>query len=122
MSVLLAKYTDTHVLFSDYVNKCNSKDKLDYRALMVTNNNIFKQDPKNYKVKAYEVPLVAVKSITLSPLQDGYVVVHANEPYRDLVVDLGINNIERYSEFVTVIVQQVKNLTGNTIQVKFSKE
>lgn len=122
MQSLLNKYTDNTVLFADYVHKCNSKDKLDYRAIMVTNNNIFKQDPKNYKVKAYEVPLVAVKGITLSTLQDGYVVVHANEPYRDLVVDLGINNIERYSEFVTVVVQQVKNLTGNSIPVNFNNK
>lgn len=49
-------------------------------------------------------------------------IVHANEPYRDVVVDLGINNVERYSEFVTVVVQQVKAVTGNNVPVKFLSE
>jgi hypothetical protein len=45
--------------------------------------------------------------------------VHAQEPYRDLVLDLGIEGPEKYSEFVTVLVQEYKKLTGNILPVQF---
>lgn len=46
-------------------------------------------------------------------------VIHANYPYRDLVLDLGTNGIERYSELVVVLFDQVKRLTDQEIPVKF---
>lgn len=100
--------------------KINSKGKADYRALVVTDKNIYKQDPKNYKVKKYENALSNVQSITVSPFKDQYCVVHAKEPNRDLVVDLGLSGEEKLSEFVTSIVQQIKELKGIVIPVNFA--
>lgn len=107
-------------MFADWGYKINSKGKADYRVLVVTDKNIYKQDPKNYKVKKYENALSNVQAITVSPFKDQYCIVHAKETNRDLVVDIGLSKEERLSEFVTVIVQQIKNLTGTTIPVNFA--
>lgn len=39
---------------------------------------------------------------------------------RDLVVDMGLSADEKYSEFVTVIVDQIKKLKDITIPVNFN--
>lgn len=55
--------------------------------------------------------------------KDSFCVVHCKNPYRDLVLDLGIDGTpEKYSEFVTVIVQEIKKLTNNTTPVNFSSQ
>ncbi len=46
-------------------------------------------------------------------------VVRGKAPWRDLVVDLGITGLEKYSEFVTVLCDQYKVLTRSTIPVNF---
>jgi len=51
-------------------------------------------------------------------------------PYRDIVLDLGIDGTtERYSEFVTVLVQQIKKLAdpptvtfANTVKYNNSRD
>jgi len=48
------------------------------------------------------------------------VVVHCNEPIRDLILDLGLSGSERVSEFVTVLVQTFTELTGKELKVNFS--
>jgi len=116
---LFLKYGDSQILFADFVHKLNSGGKTDYRALVVTEKSIYKQDPKNYKIKRYDVPLSQITDISLSPKEDSFVVLHANKPYRDMVVDLALTGEERYSEFVTVIVSQIKNLNGVDVPVKF---
>ena len=58
---------------------------------------------------------------SLSKQKDTFVVVHAKSPqYRDLVLDLGLEYPEKYSEFVTVLVQEYKKLTGEVIPVEFT--
>jgi len=119
MQKLFATFGDTQVLFADYVDKVNSKAKVDRRAIVVTERSIYKQDPKNYKVKKCEVPLSQVTSIGLSPNNDCFVVVHAKEPYRDLVADFGVTGVEKYSEFVSLIVMEIKKLTDQMVPVDF---
>lgn len=109
-------------MFADYTNKVNNKGKSQKRGIVVTEKNIYKHDPKNYKVKKFGTPLVEVVSISMSKTKDSFVIVHCREPYRDLVLDLGIEGAERYSEFVTVVVQEIKKITGNTIPVLFSDQ
>jgi len=120
MTNLLAKFGDTEVLFSDYVNKVNRKGKSQKRAITVTDKNVYKQDPNNYKVKKGEIPLSQITSISLSPNKDTFVFLHTQTPYRDMVVDLGFTGIEKYSEFVTVIMDQIKKLKDTVPPVNFT--
>lgn len=120
MQQLFQKYGDTQINFADYVYKVNRKCKLDKRAIVVTEKNIYKNDPKNYKVKKYGYPIVDCKSISLSTKKDTYVVVHAPEPKRDIIIDLGIDGQEKVSEFVCVVVEEYKRLTGQKLKVEFN--
>jgi len=121
MQRLFATYGDTQVLFADCMNKVNRKGKSQKRAIIVTEKNIYKQEPGNYKVRKGELPLSQINSISMSRQRDTWVILHANGPYRDMVLDLGLDGIERYSEFVTVIYMQVKRLTETTIKVNFTE-
>lgn len=120
MQNLFATYGDTQIMFADYANKINKIGKCQKRGIVVTEKNIYKHDPKNYKVKKFGIPLLSVSAISLSTKKDTFVVLHVNPPDRDLVLDMGINGVERYSEFVTVLVQEYKKLTGNNLSVKFA--
>ncbi len=113
---------DTQVVFADYVNKVNPAGKVQKRGIVVTEKNIYKHDPKNYKVKKFGTPIVDVIGISLSKTRDTFVVLHCKGHYRDLVLDLGLAGNERYSEFVTIIVQERKKLTGEMLKVEFSEK
>eukprot|EP01119_Soliformovum_irregulare_P003562 TRINITY_DN1423_c0_g2_i1.p1 TRINITY_DN1423_c0_g2~~TRINITY_DN1423_c0_g2_i1.p1 ORF type:complete len:1033 (-),score=362.49 TRINITY_DN1423_c0_g2_i1:84-3182(-) len=120
MKNLFAVYGDGQVLFADYVTKVNSHSKGQRRAIVVTEDHIYKQDPKNYKVKKFETPLNAITAIGLSPHDDTWVVISAESPNRDLVLDLGVSGDEKYSEFVSVIVFQMKQKFDREIKVQFA--
>jgi len=123
MQTLFSAYGDTEVLFADYVIKVNKVGKSQKRGIVVTEKNIYKHDPKNYKVKKFGTPLVEVISVSLSPQRDTFCVVHCKSPYRDFVLDLGIDGTpEKYSEFVTVLVREIQKLTDTTIEVNFSDQ
>jgi len=120
MQRLFSTYGDTAVMFADYTNKVNKNGKSQRRGIVVTEKNIYKHDPKNYKVKKFGTPLVDVKSISLSTKKDTFVLVHVKEPQRDLILDLGTEGQEKFSEFVTTLVQEYKKLTGNALLVSFN--
>jgi hypothetical protein len=120
MQNLFSKYGDTQVLFADYVDKINSNHKPQRRAIVVTEKHIYKQDPKNYKVKKFETPLSEVVDISMGSKEDTFVVVHAKEPHRDLVLNLGVTGEEKYSEFVSVIVFQIKRIFDRDLPVEYS--
>lgn len=78
MSNLFATYGDTEVLFADYVTlfdfsskfltveqlvKVNKAGKSQKRGIVVTEKNIYKHDPKNYKVKKFGTPIVEITKI-----------------------------------------------------------
>jgi len=121
MTLLFSTYGDTAVTFADYTNKVNKVGKSQKRGIVVTEKNIYKHDPKNYKVKKFGTPIVAMKKISLSHQRDSFVVIHCNPPeYRDLILDLGIEGHEKYSEMVSVLVQEFKKLTGENLPVEFA--
>jgi len=120
MTNLFEKFGDSQVLYADYVTKINSNDKGQKRAIVVTDKYIHKQDPKNYKVKKFETPLAQIISIGVSSKEDTFIVIQAKEPYRDLVLDLGLSGEERVSEFVSVIVMFAKKNLGVDIKVQVS--
>jgi len=119
MEKLFATFNDSQVLFADYVDKINHKNKVDRRAIVVTDSHVYKQDPKNYKVKKFETPLVDITSISMSTHEDTFVVVHAKEPRRDILIDLGISGTEKCSEFVSAVVGQIEKISDNNVQVNF---
>ncbi|KYR02066.1 myosin IE [Tieghemostelium lacteum] len=120
MQNLFQTYGDQEVLFADYVIKVNPKGTPQKRGIVVTNENIYKHDPKNYKVKKWGTPLADIQSISLSPNKDTFMVIHCKAPSRDFVLDLGINGYEAVSEMTAVIVQQVQKLTSVRLTVQFT--
>jgi len=111
-----SKYGDSQIQFSDYVTKINTKEKEQQRGFVVTEKNIYKHDPKNYKVHNKPIPLVTVTGISMSPYADGFVIIHVQRPEKDIVIDC-----EKYVELVTVIFSSIQKLTVNTIEVKFAE-
>jgi len=55
MQLLFSSYGDTQIMFADYSNKVNKVGKSQKRGLVVTEKNIYKHDPKNYKVSRRKV-------------------------------------------------------------------
>jgi len=120
MQTLFSTYGDTQIMFADYVAKVNKVGKSQKRGIVITEQNIYKHDPKNYKVRKFGTPIVEVKSISCSPRKDTFVILHCKEPYRDFVLDLGTEGEEKVSEFVTVLVQEYRKLTGEGLPIHFS--
>eukprot|EP01098_Paradermamoeba_levis_P006270 TRINITY_DN2608_c0_g1_i1.p1 TRINITY_DN2608_c0_g1~~TRINITY_DN2608_c0_g1_i1.p1 ORF type:complete len:597 (-),score=180.54 TRINITY_DN2608_c0_g1_i1:92-1882(-) len=118
---------DTQVLFGDLVTKINSKNKPQARALVITDSNIYKQDPKNYKMTKGGIPLSSIVSINLTKHKDTFCHIVSSPPHPDVLVDLtnpdlaeGPNQAEeRLSEFVTVLVAQCKVVFGNDVGIHY---
>jgi len=120
MQSLFAKYGDQQVLFADFVNKVNRVGKVQKRGLVVTEGNIYKHDAKSYAVVKFGTPIVEVTKILMSRYKDSYICVQCKGDYRDLVIDMGLENgHERYSEFVTILIRQYKQLTGADLPIEF---
>jgi len=126
------------VLFADYADKLNPYGKAQRRGIVVTNNSIYKHDPRSYAVKKFGTPISRIASISMSPNSglfrvvlltmvtifnifdlDTFVVVHGKDGLRDLVLNLGVNRCERVSEFVTVVATQYQNLTNQKLTINF---
>lgn len=111
---------DKKILFSDTVIKVNKKAKQQYRALILTDFNIYKYEPKKFKMKKQAIPLAGVQSINMSHEHDSYVVIKMAPPERDMVLDLRVNGIEMASEFVTVLHMRLVEM-GKQCPVNFSE-
>jgi len=104
------------------MNKTNSKYKVQSRGIVVTNMNIYKHDPKNFKVANKPIPIAEIIDVTLYGGHDQWVVIHTSEKQQDLLFDLSICSKieeEKASEFVTVLCQTYKQLTQNDLPIKF---
>jgi len=117
MQKMFLKGGDSVVLFSDTVNKINHHQKPQLRVLVATDSNIYKQDPKSYSMTKGGVHLATITGILVSPYNDSFCLVKSKAPHPDVLVDLGINGVERVSEFVTVLVLQCKQAYGIDVQV-----
>jgi len=51
MTKLFSTHGDTEIVFADYVDKVNKGGKGQKRGIVVTEKNVYKHDPKNYKIK-----------------------------------------------------------------------
>lgn len=125
---LFNTYGDTTVLFSDFVNKVNRKGNVDKRALVVTEQNIYKQNPTTYKIKTFGtakfgIPIRDVESLSMSPYKDSFIVLHTTQNVdRDILIDVGLTGGEKISELTTVLVACYNKLTGKDLPVNFSTE
>jgi len=68
----------------------------------------------------YDLLFTAVRAVRLTNLQDTFMVIEMDPPYRDMVLDLGTNGCERYSELTAILYQRRKEL-GRVIDVTFAK-
>eukprot|EP01098_Paradermamoeba_levis_P008102 TRINITY_DN336_c0_g1_i1.p1 TRINITY_DN336_c0_g1~~TRINITY_DN336_c0_g1_i1.p1 ORF type:complete len:661 (+),score=189.01 TRINITY_DN336_c0_g1_i1:1827-3809(+) len=124
MQLLFQTFGDQQILFADFCIKINPNGVPQKRGIVVTDKNIYKYGPKDAKMHKQGTPLSVVQNILLfSNNSCPYVVLQCDSPYRDLVLDLGqgINNCEKYSEFIASVAMQVKHLTGRAVPIKFTE-
>jgi len=107
-------------MFADYVSKINKSSKPQKRGVIVSEANIYKHDPKNFKLRKVAVPIAEMVDVCVSPYKDSFVVIHFKDPERDLVFNLGISGPEKHSEFVAVLYQVYNELTGNILPINFT--
>jgi len=122
MTSMIAKGGDTAIHFCDYITKTNSSYKQEQRGIVVTNMNIYKHDPKNFKVANKPIPIAEIINISCFTGRDQWVIVHTSDKQQDLLFDLSHSSKfeeERCSEFVTVLCEQYKILTGHNLPVNF---
>lgn len=120
MARLFAKFGDQSVEFADYADKVNRAGATQHRGIVITNLNIYKHDPKKFTVKQEGIPVAICKSISMSRHKDGFCVVHTHDgSNRDLILDFGLE-VDKLSEFVTVLYQVYKELTHTDLQVEFT--
>lgn len=119
MQRLFLKFGDQSVEFADYADKINRQGSLQRRGIVVTNQNVYKHDPKKFTVKQSGIPIAVCKSISMSKHKDAFCVVHTHDgSNRDLILDFGLE-VDKLSEFVTVFYQVYKELTNSELVVEF---
>eukprot|EP01137_Pigoraptor_chileana_P023527 Opistho-2@89950 len=116
---LFQKYGDSEIQYADDVVKVNPKGKPQLRTIIMTEQNIYKYDPKKYKIKKVGIPLQSVQGVALSRQRDGYIVIHMAAPERDIVIDCGVSGEERVSELATVIFTTMQRNYNRQIPVRF---
>jgi hypothetical protein len=50
-------------MFADYVDKINKHSKVQKRGVVVTEQNIYKHDPKRFKLRKVAVPIAKITDI-----------------------------------------------------------
>eukprot|EP00004_Rigifila_ramosa_P000655 TRINITY_DN1068_c0_g1_i1.p1 TRINITY_DN1068_c0_g1~~TRINITY_DN1068_c0_g1_i1.p1 ORF type:complete len:1087 (-),score=316.36 TRINITY_DN1068_c0_g1_i1:32-3268(-) len=108
------------IMFSTAGIKVNPGGSPQPRGILVTDQGLFKLDPKAYKVKKEMTPIADVAGVTVSTKGDSWIVVHVNAPRRDLLLEIARGDDgERVSEFVVVLFELLKK-SGKTLDVKFN--
>jgi len=114
---MFQKFGDREINFADVCIKVNRKGKSQEQAILVTDQNIYKYHATKYKIIKHGSPLNDVKGILMSPNHDSFMII-LFEHERDMVLDLGTHNCERYSELTTVLLQLLEGL-GKRISIDF---
>lgn len=119
MERLFLKFGDQSIEFADYVEKVNRSGTVQRRGIVITNQNIYKHDPKKFTVKQKGIPVSICKSVSMSKYKDAFAIVHTSDgSNRDLVLNFGLE-VDKLSEFVTVLYQVFKELTHTEMIVEF---
>ncbi|EGG17675.1 myosin IF [Cavenderia fasciculata] len=112
---LFPKGEDKEILFADNVIKVNKRGKSQLRTLIITDQHIYKYDPKKYKKKKEGLKIHMIVALSASNKRDTFMSIHFKQPIRDLFIDLGCEGVEKVSEAATILVQQVYKLTRTSI-------
>ena len=107
LTPLMEKHGCKRVLFSSMVMKLNTKGKLDERAIVVTEQHIYRLDPKSFKIRKNPIPLSSVTGFAVSHGEDQAVVIKFAAT--DLVLTL--KGDASSAELVSLVTQALgKNL------------
>jgi myosin-1 len=66
MQRIFQKYGDQRIMFADYVDKINKNSRVQKRGVVVTEQNIYKHDPKKFKLRKVAVPIAKITDICVS--------------------------------------------------------
>ncbi|KYQ93669.1 myosin IF [Tieghemostelium lacteum] len=119
VQLLFQKYGDKEILFADNVIKINKRGKSQLRTIIITDQHIYKYDPKKYTQKKTGLKVHSIVALSTSNKRDTFLAIHFKPPVRDLFIDLGCDSVEKVSEVSTNLVQQVYKLTSATIPLLF---
>ncbi|UYV60906.1 MYO1D [Cordylochernes scorpioides] len=106
------------IVFSCFVKKLNKHNKCNDRALLVTENAIYKLEPKKFASIKSPHPITDVTGVSVTPGQDGLVVVHLRGG-NDLVMVLvsATKGEPRVGELVGVLARQWASLRELRVMV-----
>eukprot|EP00457_Paulinella_chromatophora_P009517 gb/GEZN01009584.1/.p1 GENE.gb/GEZN01009584.1/~~gb/GEZN01009584.1/.p1 ORF type:complete len:316 (+),score=53.67 gb/GEZN01009584.1/:1-948(+) len=110
---------DTHIAFSESVNKVNRKGANQIQSIVVTDKNIYKYWPDKWTVIKQPTPIKMVSSISLSPGKDTFIFIHCTAPHRDFALDMGLHDEERFSE-LTSLLYEARLKQGTVLPVKIA--
>jgi hypothetical protein len=119
---MFGTFGDTAINFADDVIKVNRHGKSQHQVVIVTDKNVYKYTTNKYKIIKSGIPLNMIKGIHLSPLHDSFIILEFQSPARDMILNLGTNGCERYSELATVIYDLVSTANRAALPVHFSKQ
>ncbi|CAI8001644.1 Unconventional myosin-Ig [Geodia barretti] len=106
------------VLFACLVTKINKRCKQQDRAIVVTDTNIFKLDPrKHFQRKKSPLSLATVEGVSISTSHDQAFIVHFQGGKDLLFYMVTAQNENRVAELVAVLCQICQRKFGKNLQV-----
>lgn len=111
------------VLFSSYIQKTNRYNKAADRALLISDNSIYKLETKKFKAMRKGSPIEEVTGLSLSPGRDQLLVIHSNKG-NDLVVALKTqaSDEDRVGELVGILCNRYQQLRNMELKVTVSSQ
>ncbi|XP_047111722.1 unconventional myosin ID [Schistocerca piceifrons] len=106
------------VLFSSFIRKTNRFSKCADRALLVTENMLYKLETNKFKPMRKGSSISEVTGLSVSPGRDQLIVIHSNKG-NDLVVSLQANE-DRIGELVAILCSRYHELRGSDLPVTVS--
>jgi len=118
---LFQSTSDKEIVFSDHVTKVNRKNKTQEQLLVITDQNIYRYDSKNFKMLKEGLSLAKVQEVVMSPFSDSWVIIKMQSPARDMILDLGVSGDEHASELATLLYMAVKKSVTKEIPILFQE-
>eukprot|EP00002_Diphylleia_rotans_P028380 TRINITY_DN572_c0_g1_i1.p1 TRINITY_DN572_c0_g1~~TRINITY_DN572_c0_g1_i1.p1 ORF type:complete len:1047 (+),score=203.16 TRINITY_DN572_c0_g1_i1:61-3201(+) len=114
------------IVFSSMMQKYNPKCVCETRAIVVTHEAVFKVNPKKVKIQKVGVLIRDLCSITMSPYNDNFIILHFQPPERDMLLEVSSPgdspSQERLSEFVSLLWSLKKQISGRAPIIQFLTE
>ena len=118
LSHLQRSHDFERVLFSCEVMKVNKRGRVQHRAILISDNHLFKLDPnKGYQRKKSPIPFQDIQGFGISPQKDQGFIVHLRGGSDIICYMLCPNQEDRVSELCAVLFQICRRKCGNTLRV-----